>query len=63
MVMTMKETLLFVWVFVMVAMRFFFGHLWDYTVYALEKAVAFGFVSLPVIAKFAAGIFRGHVLS
>ena len=56
--MTMKETLLFVWVFVMVAVRFFLGHF-----YALEKAVAFGFVSLPVMAKFAAGIFRGHVLS
>ncbi len=63
MVMTMKEELLFLWIFVMVAVRFFFGHLWDYTVYALEKAVAFGFVSLPVITKFAAVIFRGHVLS
>ncbi len=63
MVMTIKETLLFVRIFVMVGVRFFFGHFWGCTVYALEKAVAFGFVSLPVIAKFAAGIFRGHVLS
>jgi len=63
MVMTIKETLLVVWIFVMVGVRFFFGHFWGCTVYALEKAVAFGFVSLPVIAKFAAGIFRGHVLS
>ncbi|PYT55890.1 MAG: hypothetical protein DMG43_01745 [Acidobacteria bacterium] len=61
--MTIKETLLVVWIFVMVGVRFFFGHFWGCTVYALEKAVAFGFVSLPVIAKFAAGIFRGHVLS
>ncbi len=61
--MTIKETLLFVRIFVMVGVRFFFGHFWGCTVYALEKAVAFGFVSLPVIAKFAAGIFRGHVLS
>jgi len=27
MVMTMKEELLFLWIFVMVAVRFFFGHL------------------------------------
>jgi len=38
-----------------VALGLFLSHFWSYTICALEKAVATGFVPL-VVSKFAAGI-------
>jgi hypothetical protein len=56
MAMTMKEKLLFLWILVAVAVSFAISHFWGFAVYVLENAVALSFVSLPSLAKFAAGI-------
>jgi hypothetical protein len=62
MAMTTKEKLLLVWTLAVVAFSIFFRHFWSCTVDALEKAVALGFISLPGLAKLAAGIFGVHFL-
>ncbi len=62
MAMSTKEELLFVWLLVVVASSFVFHHFWACTVYALGRAVALNLVSLPGLAKFAAGIFGAHLL-
>jgi len=59
MAMTMKEKLLFVWLLVVVAFSFVFRHFWASAVYALGRAVALNLVSLPGLAKLAAGICGG----
>jgi hypothetical protein len=56
MAMSMKEKLLVVWIFLVVAFCFLFRHFWSWTVYALEKAIALSVIPLPGVAKFAAGI-------
>jgi hypothetical protein len=61
--MAMKEKFLIIWTLAMVAFSFFFRHFWDCLVYALENAVAVGFVSLPGLAKFAAVICGVHLLT
>ena len=45
-----------------VALSFFLGHFWSYTVCALGKAVAPGLVELLVFLKFLAGITGMHFL-
>jgi hypothetical protein len=60
--MAMKEKLLLLWILALVACSFFFSHLWNFAVCALEKAVALGFISLPGLVMFAAGIFSVHFL-
>jgi hypothetical protein len=62
MAMSMKEKLLFVWLLVVVAFSFVFSHFWTSAVYALGRAVALNLVSLPDLAKFAAGICGMHFL-
>ena len=52
--MNAKKKFLIVWLLLMVALSFFLGHFWSYTVYtvyALEKAVALGIVPLFVFSK------------
>jgi hypothetical protein len=56
MAMSMKEKLLFAWLLVVVAFSFIFRHFWASAVYALGRAVALDLVSLPGLAKLAAGI-------
>ena len=56
MAMSMKEKLLFVWLLVVVAFSFVFHYFWASAVYALGRAVALNLVSLPGLAKLAAGI-------
>ncbi len=58
MAMSRKGKVLFVWILV-VALGFFFSHFWGCAVYALEKAVALSFVSLPSVGKLAAGMTAG----
>ena len=55
--MSMNEKLFFVWLLVLVAFGFVFRHFWAITVYALSRAVALNLISLPGLAKLAAGIF------
>ncbi len=55
--MSMNEKLFFVWLLVLVAFGFVFRHFWAVTVYALSRAVALNLISLPGLAKLAAGIF------
>jgi hypothetical protein len=62
MAMNMKEKVLVVWLLMVVASSFVFHHFWATTVYALGKAVALNLVSLPGLAKFAAGIFGLYFL-
>jgi hypothetical protein len=45
-----------------VALSFFLGHFWSYTVYALGKAVAPGLVELLVFLRFLTGITGMHFL-
>jgi hypothetical protein len=54
--MAMKEKLFVLWILAVVAFSFFFSHFWSWTVSALSKVVALGFISLPALAMFAAGI-------
>jgi hypothetical protein len=56
MAMTMNEKLLVVWILAAVAIGFLFHHFLSWTFYAFQKVVAFSFVPLPALAKFAAGI-------
>ncbi|HEV1996162.1 MAG TPA: hypothetical protein VGR03_17645 [Candidatus Acidoferrum sp.] len=60
--MSMKEKLLFVWLLVVVAFSFVFHHFWASTICALGRVVALNLVSLPGLAKFAAGICGVHLL-
>jgi hypothetical protein len=63
MAMSMKEILLFVWLLVVVAFSFVFRHFWTSAVYAIGRAVALSLVSLPGLAKLAAGICGVRFLS
>jgi len=54
--MTRKEKLLVVGILVVVAIGFLFHHYLSWTVWAFQKAVAFSFIPLPGLMKFAAGI-------
>ena len=56
MAMTRKEKLLVVGILVVVAIGFLFHHFLSWTVWAFQKAVAFSFIPLPGLMKFAAGI-------
>jgi len=56
MAMTRKEKLLVVGILVVVAIGFLFHHYLSWTVWAFQKAVAFSFIPLPGLMKFAAGI-------
>jgi hypothetical protein len=62
MAMSMNEKLLFVWLLVVVVFGFVFRHFWASAVYALGRAVALNLISLPGLAKFAAGICSLHFL-
>jgi hypothetical protein len=57
MAMSMNEKLFFVWLLVVVIFGFVFRHFWAVTVYAISRAVALNLISLPSLAKLAAGIF------
>ena len=61
--MNTKETLLLVWILVVVAASFLLHYFWGYAFQALENCAAFRFVSLPGLAKFSAGLFGIHFLS
>jgi len=56
MAMTRKEKLLVVGILVVVAIGFLFHHFLSWTVWAFQKVVAFSFIPLPGLVKFAAGI-------
>jgi hypothetical protein len=60
--MSMKEKVLFVWLLVVVVFSLVFRHFWASAVYALGRAVALNLISLPGLAKFAAGIYGMHFL-
>jgi hypothetical protein len=62
MAMSMKEKVLVVWLLVVVASSFVFHHFWATTVYALGRAVALNLMSLPGLAKLAAGILGVQLL-
>jgi hypothetical protein len=53
--MAMKEKLLLIWVLAAVAISFFLSSSWAWAAYAIEKAVALGLISWPVVALLAAG--------
>ena len=57
MAMSMNERLFFIWLLVVVIFGFVSRHFWAVTVYALSRAVALNLISLPGLAKSAAGIF------
>ncbi len=61
MAMSMNEKLLFIWLLVVVVFGFVFRHFGANTLYALSRAVVLIHVSLPGLAKFAAGIFGAHL--
>ena len=54
--MTMNEKLLVVWVLVAVATGFLLHHLLSWTIFAFQKVVAFIFIPLPAVVKYAAGV-------
>jgi len=54
--MAMNEKLLVVWILTVVAIGFLFHHFLSWTIYALQKVVAFSFLPLPGLVKFAAVI-------
>jgi len=54
--MNTKEQLLVVWIFVVVAIGFLFHQFLSWTVFAFQKVVAFSFLPLPGLVKFAAGV-------
>ncbi len=54
--MTRNEKLLAVWILVVVAIGFLFHHFLSWTIYAFQKVVAFSFLPMPGLVKFAAGI-------
>jgi len=54
--MTRKEKLLVVGILVVVAIGFLLHHYLSWTVWAFQKAVAFSFIPLPGLMKFAARI-------
>jgi hypothetical protein len=56
MAMTVNEKLLVVWVFAVVAIGFLFHHLLSWTICAFQKVVAFIFIPLPALVKYAAGV-------
>ena len=51
-----KRKFLIIALLLVVALSFFLGHFWSYTVWALEKAVVAGLIALSVFSKVAAGI-------
>lgn len=54
--MTMNEKLLVVWILVVVATGFLFHHSLSWTIYAFQKIVAFIFIPLPALVKYAAAV-------
>ncbi len=61
--MTVNEKLLVVWILVVVAIGFLFHHYLSWTIYAFQKIVAFSFLPLPGLVKFAAAICCVNLLS
>ena len=57
-----KKKFLIIALLFVVALSFFLGHFWSYTVYALGKAVAPGLVELLVFIRFLTGITGMHFL-
>lgn len=57
-----KKKFLIIALLLVVALSFFLGHFWSYTVCALGKAVATGVLVLVVFSKFLAGITGVHFL-
>jgi len=62
MAMNRKERLLVAWILVVVAIGFLFHQFLSWTVWAFEKAVAFSFLPLPGLMKFAAGVWCLNLL-
>ena len=60
--MNTKEKLLVVWILVVAAICIFFHQFLSWTVYAFQKVVAFSFFPLPVLVKFAAGVWCLNLL-
>ncbi len=60
--MNRKGKLLVVWILVVVAIGFLFHQFLSWTVYAFQKVVAFSFFPLPVLVKFAAGVWCLNLL-
>jgi hypothetical protein len=56
MAMDAKEKFLFVWILLVVIFTFISHRFWDCMLGALEKAMAFGILSMPGLAKLAAVI-------
>ena len=54
--MNAKEKLLLVGLLLVVALSFFLGHFWSYTICALQKVAATEIVPLLFFTKFTAGI-------
>ena len=61
--MTLNEKVLVVWIFVVVAFGLLFHHLLSWTFCAFQQAVALCIISLPALAKYAAGICCMNLLS
>jgi hypothetical protein len=61
--MGMKEKILGIWLVMVVTVSFLINHFWASTVYAIARAVALSLVSLPGLAKLAAGICGVHFLA
>ena len=57
MAMSMKEKVLILWILAMAVFSLVFHHSWAIAIEALGKVIATNFISLPGLAKFAAGIF------
>ena len=53
--MSVKEKLLFAWLLMWMVVTFLLNHFWSFTVYALQKMVAFGVLPL-LLSKLAAGV-------
>ena len=63
MAMGTKEKILSIWLVMVLTVSFLINHFWGSTVYTIARAVALSLVSLPGLAKLAAGICGAHFLT
>ena len=60
--MSMKEKLLFLWLLAVVVFSLVFHHFWSIAIEVFGKVIAMNLITLPALAKVAAGIFGAFFL-
>ena len=56
MVMSTKEIVLFAWILTVMLLSVLLSHFWSYTMFVIQKAVAFGMLPLLAASRLAAAI-------